>query len=822
MLFSITKNITRLVFWILFLFAAIAFFYVLEGYKHYSILKNQESTIIEQVKNNFNFDIKYERLDETWKDLIPGIKIKNVVLKDSIGNEFKADNFDIKFDLLALIFENKIKFKNIIVDDVYLKYIHKENVNQTDDSGFDLSIIQKINIEKISFNNFNFTYILPEKTYELKNLSLDYKDGVDYITMKYNNLNLYQYINKDISESKTVIRGDIKDIEDTIKSFDGQKFLDIAQYNKVYSVDGRVRVEINISRKENIFDYEVVANLTGNTVKLIPENFTFTNFKGNIYYSKDKKLYTDNMTCMVNNKPCKFSISNNGMSDLSFNFEAYADKSTIDKYTNFFKPHILVGETKLTGTYRAKEKSADTLNIRSDLVGVTISGLPILNKSSDSPYNLDINMKMSKKDNYLELYGNSLQIFVDFKNNQNTQVYINRDKQLFSPIKENLLFSGKVDNINVNEVLDFIHELDFSKDKNSIKHNFVYKLYVDGSNINYLDKTFDNVKLTNNNNILIININDKNFVGHVNYNLDLNSLNGNFERFYYVVEEDSEVSSFDSNFKISDIPNMKINIKDIKIKNYSGQLSFNGNHLNGSYFIDNIQGAINGLSANFMLKISQEDKNIKTNLISTNNSKLIEFNDIGDILTYYGYSNTMTSEYGVVYGNLSWIGIVPNMKTLSGQLNFELKNGRINAATSGQKVLNVFRIFEMNTLNQLFTLDFDIIKTGLQYSSITGSGQFKNGNFHIEKKNPLIMKSKSFNSSLYGNINFRDENFDNRINVDLPISQKLPTIALIAGGPAAAAGIWIVDKVAGDRINSLMSISFGVKGNFTNPEVLKK
>ncbi len=108
MLFSITKNITRLVFWILFLFAAIAFFYVLEGYKHYSILKNQESIIIEQVKNNFNFDIKYERLDETWKDLIPGIKIKNVVLKDSIGNEFKADNFDIKFDLLALIFENKI------------------------------------------------------------------------------------------------------------------------------------------------------------------------------------------------------------------------------------------------------------------------------------------------------------------------------------------------------------------------------------------------------------------------------------------------------------------------------------------------------------------------------------------------------------------------------------------------------------------------------------------------------------------------------------------------------------------------------------------
>lgn len=819
MIFSLTKNTTRFIFWILVVLSTLILGYVLGGYKYYSILENNEKTIIDQAKNRFDVDIKYSTLNETWRDLIPGIKLTDVILKDKNGNSLNASKFDIKLDILALIIENKVKIKRVVVDDVILTYNQPEDIGINTNDGFELSILEKINIEEIKFKNFNFNYVTPNKTYELKNLSLNYKEENDYVVMVYNNLNIYQYINKNLSKSKTVVRGNIKDIEDTIKRFEGQKYLDMAQYNKIYKVDGKVRVEVNVSKIDDKWDYDVVVNIPDNTVYLLEQNLTFTNFKGNIYYSKEKSLYTDNMVCQINGHPCKFSISNKSMSDIYFNFEAFADKKLIDKYTPFFKNTVIDGGSMVSGVYRSREKYADTLKLKTNLFGVSISELPLFNKTKESTFDLNIDLNFSKTNEYLDLYGEGLQVFVDLKDNDKTQIFINKEKQKFSKINENLLVSASVSDIDVDSVLNFINTLKFKEDnKKDIKNSFIYKLNIDGKNIKYLNQNFDDVKLTNNKDILDISVNDSDFIGNIIYDLSKNSMKGQFDKFYYVVDTESETNSLNESFKINEIPEMNMVVKDIKIKNYSGELSFNGRHVDNGYVIDNLQGAINGLSPNFIIKISQDFNDIETSIVSINDNKLIEFGDIGDILSYYGYSNTMTSEKGIVYGNLYWKGLVPSMANLNGVLHFELINGRINAASAGQKVLNVFRIFEVNTLNQMFRMDFDIIKSGIQYDSLIGGGEFNNGNFEINKETLINMKSKSFNSSISGNINFKDETFNNKIKVDLPVSQKLPAIALIAGGPAAAAGIWVVDKMVGDKLNSLMSIKFGIKGSFIKPE----
>lgn len=824
MLISLTKNITRVIFWLLIFIMSIIAAYILGGYKYYSILKNNESIIVSQVKERLDVDLKYSNIDETWKNLLPGVKIDNVVMSDKHGNTLDAKSIDVKFDLIAFLFEKKIQFKNIYVDNVKVNYNQPKEIGGDSQTAFDWSILKTVNIDELKFNDFSLVYNTPEKSYAFNNLSLIYKDVHSYVLMKYNGLNIYQYIDKKLEKSRTVVRGDMKDIENTIISFDGKKYLDIAQYNKIFNVEGKVRVEANISKINDIWDYEVIVNLPDNTVNLVHEKLKFENFKGNITYSKEKGLTTDNMTCVINGKECKFSISNNGMTDVNYNFEAYADKKIIDKYTSFFAADVLTGGAYVKGTYHSRLKSADLLSLSTNLIGVKVSNLPILNKESTTPYDLKIENTFSDKAEYVEVSGSGLQVFVDFKRNQNTQLYLNTSLKKFNPIQENLFVQGNVVDQNVDDVLKFIDTLNFKTNNKNAKstNDFIYTLDINGKNITYLGKVFDNIYLKNKNNSLLIDIDDKDFKGRVEYNLNTNTLNGRFDKFYYVINEGKEETVVNDSVSLKNIPNMNMVIRDIKIKNYAGELAFNGRHVESGYIIDNIQGAINGLSPNFIFNIKEDNNGVETQLVSINDNKLIEFKDIGDILAYYGYSNTMTSKSGVVKGNLSWAGLLPSMKNLNGKIDFELIDGRINAASAGQKVLNIFRIFEVNTLNQLFRLDFDIVKSGIQYDSLIGGGEFINGNYEIDKKKPINMKSKSFNASLSGNINFEKELFNNRIQVDLPISQKLPAIALIAGGPAAAAGIWVVDKIVGDKLNSLMSVGFTIKGSFAAPTVNNK
>lgn len=81
------------------------------GYKHYSLLKNNEATIISQVKERFNIDLKYDNLEEVWTRLKPSVRITNLVVNDSNGNKITSGEVNVEVDVLRLFLENKLEFK---------------------------------------------------------------------------------------------------------------------------------------------------------------------------------------------------------------------------------------------------------------------------------------------------------------------------------------------------------------------------------------------------------------------------------------------------------------------------------------------------------------------------------------------------------------------------------------------------------------------------------------------------------------------------------------------------------------------------------------
>jgi len=819
MLIKIVKNTTRVVLGFILLTALLILYYITIGYQYYSLVKHNEALIINQVKNIYHTDMKYESIDEKWTNLKPSIVIKGLVIQDNHGNKLKTNVLTVEIDIIQLIFENKLKFKNIVVEDAFLIYNQSKTELGTATS-FDLSILERIKINKMNFKNFNIDYITSDKTYQFKDLSLNYKEENNYVQMSYNNIDVYQYIPENNYSSKTVIRADISDIVKTIKDFGADKFLDIAQYNKVYSVEGRVRAVISLSKENDEVNYEVNVNLVNNTVQLLSEKLKFENFKGTVNYTKKEGLTSEKLSCTFHDKECSLLMSNKNMKDLFFKFEAVADKSIFSKYIPMLASDTFTGTAKVRGQYNSLFDRPDTMTISSDLVGLNIKKIPIVNKNSTDISPFELYLSNSKESGYLEINNSGVQLFVDLNRDGNTQIFINKEKkEVFKPINANILVDGFIDNAKVVDIVDFINSIKVQKPAKANKP-FSYILNITANNPEFLGMKPEKVWLTNDLNVLNIKIQDQMIVGMLRYDLDTKNLNGDFDKVVYKEKSESS-NNLEKSFDIHAFPDMRINIQDLQVMDYKGNISFDGRLINNAYVIDNIYGEINELSPNFIIKFAQEknDSKIETSIVSVNNNKLLEFEDIGKVLTHYGYSNTMTSKKAVIYGSLTWEGLLPNIETLSGDLSFVLEDGRINAVSAGERALNLFRIFELDTLNQLFRMNFDVVKTGIKYSILEGNGSFDSGSFIIDNDHPISMKSDSLNAKLTGKIDFIQELFDNKITIDMPVSQKLPVIALIAGGPAAAAGVWLVDKMVGSKINSLMNLSFIIKGSFAKPKI---
>lgn len=802
-----TKNTIRIIYYIISFLLLFIFYYIGYGHKQYSILEKYQHIITYNIKKEYGIELQYQKLDEDWDYFKPNIDMKNVLIKDSQGNEIKSDHIVVRLDLLYSIINKKIKIKKIFFDNTVLKYNHLDSVSG-DISSFDF---KNININEIKISNLNLDISNKEKNYLLEGINLKYKNSNDYFTMNYNDIEIKQFID-DIEGYKTEINGNSNNIINSMQKILTPKELELIGYNNIFRVDGNLKFVLNFKNKEN---YSLDVLLNDNIVYLIPENMVFNSFSGKIsYLSSDNKLYSDKMTCITNNKPCSLQIVNQN-NDISLNFEAFANNKTLLQYVPFIENNNFSGSTKITGSYSLLKNNY--LTIKSDLEGLEIKNMPFVSKNKNDKLNLNVEAFSNKNISNLKVSIEGIQVLIDLNNKLKTEVHINQENININNSlsnKNNLYIKGEIDNLDVKETISFIKNLKFDETQKNSYFLYYAELYL--NNPNYLGINPERVIYIDDNGKANIEIVDNYFQGKIFYDLKNNYMNINMDKFYYQSLGDN--NDINENIKISEFPKIEGLIKDLNINGYKGNLSFNGNYINNFYIVDNIIGSINKIIPNFIIKISQEE-NITTELLSINENKIIEFENIADILDSYGYSNTLTSEKGIVYGSIYWNGLKPNIKTLNGNVKFDIQKGKINTVSTGNRVLKIFKIFEVNMLSEIFKLDFDFIKKGTKYDSLIGSGSFTDGVYIIDKN--IEMKSSNYNAKMSGKIDFVKEEFENKIKIDLPISQKLPTIALLTGNPAAIAGVWLTDKLIGDKINSLSSLSFNIKGTFEKPNITK-
>ena len=168
----------------------------------------------------------------------------------------------------------------------------------------------------------------------------------------------------------------------------------------------------------------------------------------------------------------------------------------------------------------------------------------------------------------------------------------------------------------------------------------------------------------------------------------------------------------------------------------------------------------------------------------------------------------------VVLGWQDW-PLNPDYLALDGQARVDIGECRIPETDSRTSFLRVLGVLNLGTIQRRLRLNFsDLYKKGLSCDSITGD-------FRVEgplvSTSNLAIRSPSALIDVKGQINLDKETLNHQMEVTLPLSSNLYAGCL--AGPAACAGIFVVERIWGDKLDRTATLEYAVTGTWSNPKV---
>lgn len=195
--------------------------------------------------------------------------------------------------------------------------------------------------------------------------------------------------------------------------------------------------------------------------------------------------------------------------------------------------------------------------------------------------------------------------------------------------------------------------------------------------------------------------------------------------------------------------------------------------------------------------------------------------NIGDTLQAFQQEPLMESKSADFKFDWHWQGspLALDLYKLDGQLDVELTKGRfISDAGGSTEVMKLLGILNFDTWMRRLQLDFgDLYKSGLVFNELTGDLRFEQGMLYLDT--PLVMRSPSSSIQLSGLINLEDELLDTRLVATLPVVGNLTLITALTAGLPAAAGVYLVSKLFEEQIDKASSLTYSMKGTWTEPEL---
>jgi uncharacterized protein YhdP len=197
----------------------------------------------------------------------------------------------------------------------------------------------------------------------------------------------------------------------------------------------------------------------------------------------------------------------------------------------------------------------------------------------------------------------------------------------------------------------------------------------------------------------------------------------------------------------------------------------------------------------------------------------LKVSDVGAFLGNIGYPKTVARGNAQMDGTLSWLGepYAFNAPTTSGQFTFSAKSGQFLKVEPG--VAKLLGLISLQALPRRITLDFrDIFSAGFAFDEITTSVNMNRG---VLSTDNFIMRGPAAKVGMTGEASVADETAKLRVKVTPSLGAGVAVAGAIAGGPAAGAATYLVQKILRDPIDKIFAYEYDVNGRWDDPQVTK-
>ncbi len=198
----------------------------------------------------------------------------------------------------------------------------------------------------------------------------------------------------------------------------------------------------------------------------------------------------------------------------------------------------------------------------------------------------------------------------------------------------------------------------------------------------------------------------------------------------------------------------------------------------------------------------------------------LEGKDFGQLLSTFGYSNVLESQQSFFESRLHWAGYPWHFQasSLNGPFTMLLKKGRLVETGETSNILRIFGILNLNTLARRLSLNFsDLVEKGVAFDRLSADYILKNGVAQSQK--PLELSGPSANVELSGSLDIGNQTLDSRMEVVLPVTGNLPIAAVLLGAPQIAGAVFLIDKLIGDKLEKVSTLSYELSGSWGEPSI---
>ncbi|HED34157.1 MAG TPA: hypothetical protein ENJ08_08080 [Gammaproteobacteria bacterium] len=190
----------------------------------------------------------------------------------------------------------------------------------------------------------------------------------------------------------------------------------------------------------------------------------------------------------------------------------------------------------------------------------------------------------------------------------------------------------------------------------------------------------------------------------------------------------------------------------------------------------------------------------------------IVIGDLGNVLKQLEISDDLLRAPGSMQLKWQWQGAPYelNWGKLNGSGHLRLKEGTIKNLNAG-----IGRLLGLLNFETLLTMDFGSqVSRGFSFDSVKSTFSFEKGNLYTSD---FMIESKAADISMSGHVDIENELIDQRVTVQPNLDSTLSLGTAVVAGPTVGALLYVFQKAF--NTSSLSSYQYSLKGKIDDPKV---